>query len=165
MTGTNKTTTSYTTCEAGRQHFGAKSMPWLEPSLELPATRMSWQRPAFLQLPTPATPSKYHIYQGTQCSRTIEQEHIPSWWVVLAIVLHEVNSIPDPHQQQPKHQGHAAHKKKTAPKTATSNKAPTNAVVAYVSNPKCRVRKTICKRRSKQRSSQHTTASQRKAAL
>ena len=120
---------------------------------------------AFLQLPTLETPSKYHIYQGTQCSRTIEQEHIPSWWVVLAIVLHEANSIPDPQQQQSKNQGHAAHKKKAAQKTATSNKGPTNAVIAYVSNPKHRVRKTICKRRSRQKSSQHTTASQRKAAL
>ena len=120
---------------------------------------------AFLQLPTLETPSKYHIYQGTQCSRTIEQEHIPSWWVVLAIVLHEANSTPDPQQQQPKNQGNATHQKKAAQKTTTSNKPPTNAVIAYVSNPKHRVRKTICKRRSRQKSSQHTTANQRKAAL
>ena len=33
---------------------------------------------AFLQLSTLEMPNKYHIYQGTQCSKTIEQEHIPS---------------------------------------------------------------------------------------
>ena len=120
---------------------------------------------AFLQLPTLETPNKYHIYQGTQCSRTIEQEHIPSWWVVLAIVLHETNSTPDPQQQQPKNQENPPPQKKTAQKTTTSNKALTNAVIAYASNPKHRVRKTICKRRSRQKPSQHTTASQRKAAL
>ena len=55
--------------------------------------------------------------------------------------------------------------KKAAQKTTTSNKALTNAVIAYASNPKHHVRKTICKRRSRQKPSQHTTASQRKAAL
>ena len=120
---------------------------------------------AFLQLPTLETPSKYHIYQGTQCSRTIEQEHIPSWWVVLAIVLHETNSTHQTRSNNNRRTKEILPLRRRQPKTTTSNKAPTNAVIAYASNPKHRVRKTICKRRSRQKSSQHTTASQRKAAL
>ena len=71
---------------------------------------------AFLQLPTLETPNKFHIYKGTQCSRTIEQEHIPSWWVVLAIVLHETNRA----QQTPT--ASTSHSSSSTP--ATSKRTP-----------------------------------------
>ena len=56
---------------------------------------------AFLQLPTKESPNKYHIYQGTGCSRTIEQEHIPSWWVILALVLKDTDTRQGPALHQP----------------------------------------------------------------
>ena len=49
---------------------------------------------ALLELPTRNQPNQYHIYHGTQYSRTIEEEQIPSWWVVLALVLQETTTIP-----------------------------------------------------------------------
>ena len=47
---------------------------------------------AFLQHPTRDNPNQYHLYQGTQRSHPITQDDIPSWWVLLAIVVREADT-------------------------------------------------------------------------
>ena len=72
---------------------------------------------AFLQFPTIEAPNKYHIYQGTGCSRAIEQEHIPSWWVVLALVLQDTDTVRCPMPRPPQCPQPNAQAKKAEPKS------------------------------------------------
>ena len=77
---------------------------------------------AFLQYLTQEDPNHYHIYQGTQRSNTITQENIPSWWVILALVLREEGADGGPNQNLAKttkqHQPQQAKRGKQATKTS-----------------------------------------------
>ena len=116
---------------------------------------------ALLELPTRNQPNQYHIYHGTQYSRTIEEEQIPSWWVVLALVLQETTTIPQ--SVPPPRHG----KQQTRSQKHDKRLKGADGTVARASDNKQRVRKTIQKRkaRRRQQSSQQATANQRKAAL
>ena len=116
---------------------------------------------ALLELPTRNQPNQYHIYHGTQYSRTIEEEQIPSWWVVLALVLQETTTIPQ-NAPPPRHG-----KQQTRSQKHDKRWKGADGTVARASDNKQRVRKTIQKRKAgrRQQGSQQATANQRKATL
>ena len=107
---------------------------------------------AFLQYPTPESPNQYHIYQGTKRSGTIMQEDIPSWWVVLALVLRQEGTDGGPNQ-------HLARKTKQHPPAQDKRGRQ-----ATSTNDTRRVKKTIHKRQNAARS-QGSGAAQRRRAL
>ena len=107
---------------------------------------------AFLQYPTQQSPNHYHIYQGTQQSRPITQDNIPSWWALLALVLREEGTDGGPNQNLAK-----------MPKQHKPQQAKRGTQLAKTSKTKS-VKKTINKRQSTARS-QHSNAAQRKQAL
>ena len=116
---------------------------------------------ALLELPTRNQPNQYHIYHGTQYSRTIEEGQIPSWWVVLALVLQETTTIPK-NVPPPQHG-----KQQTRSQKHDQRRKGADGTIARTADNKQRVRKTIQKRKAgrRQQSSQQATAHQRKAAL
>ena len=116
---------------------------------------------ALLELPTRNQPNQYHIYHGTQYSRAIEEGQIPSWWVVLALVLQETTSIPQ-NVPPPRHG-----KQQTMSQKHNQGRKGADGTIARTADNKQRVRKTIQKRKAghKQQNSQQATAHQRKAAL
>ena len=116
---------------------------------------------ALLELPTRNQPNQYHIYHGTQYSRTIEEEQIPSWWVVLALVLQETTTIPQ-NAPPPRHG-----KQQTRSQKHDKRWKGADGTVARASDNKQRVRKTIQKHKAgrRQQGSQQATANQRRATL
>ena len=116
---------------------------------------------ALLELPTRDQPNQYHIYHGTQYSRAIEEGQIPSWWVVLALVLQETTTIP-PNAPLPRHG-----KQQTRSQKHNQRWKGADGTIARTADNKQRVRKTIqkCKAGRKHQNSQQATAHQRKAAL
>ena len=116
---------------------------------------------ALLELPTRNQPNQYHIYHGTQYSRAIEEGQIPSWWVVLALVLQETTTIPQ-NVPPPRHG-----KQQTRSQKHDQRWKGADGTIARTADNKQRVRKTIQKRKAgrRQQNSQQATAHQRKAAL
>ena len=116
---------------------------------------------ALLELPTRNQPNQYHIYHGTQYSRAIEEGQIPSWWVVLALVLQETTTIPQ-NVPPPRHS-----KQQTRSQKHDQRWKGADGTIARTADNKQRVRKTIQKRKAgcRQQNSQQATAHQRKAAL
>ena len=120
--------------------------------LGIASNREKLAETAFLQYPTKDNPNHYHIYQGTQRSHAITQEDIPSWWVLLALVLREEENEGGPNLQVSKRaKQNKPHRAKRGTQLAKNTS-------------KRRVKKTISKRQSTPRS-QHNHASQRRQAL
>ena len=115
---------------------------------------------ALLELPTRNQPNQYHIYHGTQYSRTIEEGQIPSWWVVLALVLQETTTIPQ-NIPPPRHGRHG--KQQTRSQKHDQRWKGADGTIARTADNKQRVRKTIQKRKAgrRQQSSQQATANAR----
>ena len=141
-----RNTPSCTTSEARLPNCGARGTPWQGRSSEPGAET------AFLHYPTPENPNHYHIYQGTQRSGTITQEDIPSWWVVLALVLREEGTDGGPNQHLTKKT--KQHQTQQAKRGGQATKP----------NNTRRVKKTIQKWQNAARS-QSNSAAQRRRAL
>ena len=148
---TNRSTLYYITSATKRPSCGAR-YALAGALLGIASNREKLAETAFLQYPTKDNPNHYHIYQGTQCSHAITQEDIPSWWVLLALVLREEENEGGPNLQVSKRaKQNKPHRAKRGTQLAKNTS-------------KRRVKKTISKRQSTPRS-QHNHASQRRQAL